>query len=138
MDLKIKMKITKKKLSQIIKEEIRSLAEREVIDIETSLGEPRHENVNFEAFVLFSSPRCGACAELKREMDERYPGHNIKTVDPTKHAFTGWSRIRGKPDEYENMIVVPTLVSKKGLMYKFEAGKKQGILDYLERYVNSI
>ena len=102
------------------------------------MGEPRHENVNFEAFVLFSSPRCGACAELKREMDERYPGHNIKTVDPTKHAFTGWSRIRGKPDEYENMIVVPTLVSKKGLMYKFEAGKKQGILDYLERYVNSI
>ena len=46
--------------------------------------------------------------------------------------------VDGKPDEYENMIVVPTLVSKKGLMYKFEAGKKQGILDYLERYVNSI
>ena len=90
----------------------------------------------FEAYVLFSSPRCSACVRLDDELDKLYPDHDMKKVDPTKHGFTGWSRIKNRPDEYEGNIVVPTLASKKGLRYEFQAGGADAIIDYFDDLFN--
>ena len=128
------MRITKKQLGQIIREEIDIFIEQSKdhpimrkVDSESSIS---YRPEVFESYVLFSSPRCSACTRLDDELNKLYPNHDMKKIDPTKHAFTGWSRIKGRPAEYERNIVVPTLVSKKGLRYQFEAGGTDAIIDY--------
>ena len=131
------MKITQKKLRQIIREEVSFLTEQSR-DSSIPLrpgsvgGTWTYQPEVFDSYVLFSSPRCSACVRLDDELDELYPDHDMKKVDPTKHGFTGWSRIKGRPAEYERNIVVPTLVSKKGLRYQFEAGGVDDIIDYFD------